>query len=125
MATRDDDRASMDPRHRSVPARPPEWQPLISPAQWSTLARALGDSPEVLDDLQTILAQLSPGVRIALVDNLMTALASGARPTRAVWTALAVTGHDVKLCSAVALGRLHALGDDGPGGPVRPLRPTE
>lgn len=89
------------------------------------LADALRDSPEVLDDLRIVLAQLSPRVRGSLVANLMEALASGARPRQAVWVALEITGHEVKLCSAVALGRLHALGDDAPGGVVRPLRPDQ
>lgn len=69
--------------------------------------------------------QLSPGVRTALLANLMDALASDASPARAVWRALAITGHEVKLCSAAALGRLHALGDDAPVGRVKPLRRTE
>ena len=115
----------MDRRHRSIPARPLQWQPLVSPRQWAILAHALSDSPEILDDLRVVLTQLSPRVRSALVANLMEALASNARPTRAVWSALAITGHEVKLCSAAALGRLHALGDDAPVEPVRPLRTTE
>ena len=115
----------MDRRHRSIPARPLQWQPLVSPRQWAILAHALSDRPEILDDLRVVLTQLSPGVRRALVANIMGALATGARPTRAVWSALAITGHEVKLCSAAALGRLHALGDDAPVGPVRPLRPTK
>lgn len=115
----------MDRRNRSIPARPLQWQPLVSPCQWAILAHALSDRPEVLDDLRVVLAQLSPGVRSALVANLMEALASETRPTRAVWNALAITGHEVKLCSAAALGRLHALGDDAPQGWVKPLRPTE
>jgi len=68
------------------------------------LADALAGCPEVLDDPRTVLKQLSPGVRGTLVANLVTALESGARPTRAVWMALAITGDEVKLCSAVALG---------------------
>jgi hypothetical protein len=80
------------------------------------------DHPEVLDDLRIILAQLSPGVRGALVANLLISMRSEERPTRAVWTALAVTGQEVRLCSAAALGRLHALADDAPGGNVQPLR---
>ena len=115
----------MDPRHRSITARPLQWQPLVSPRQWAILAHALSDSPEVLDDLRVVLTQLSPRVRRALVANLMEALASGTRPAGAVWSALAITGHEVKLCSAAALGRLHALGDDAPVGPVRPFRTTE
>ena len=113
----------MDRRQRSIPARPLQWQPLVSPRQWAILAQALSDRPEILDDLRVVLTQLSPGVRRALVANIMGALATGARPTRAVWSALAITGHEVKLCSAAALGRLHALGDDAPVVPVRPLRP--
>ena len=115
----------MDSRHHPVPLRPATWQPLVSPREWAILAHALRDWPEALDDLRVVLAQLSPGVRTALVANLMEALASDARPTRAVWSALAITGHEVKLCSAAALGRLHALGDDAPLGRVKPLRTTE
>ena len=112
---------------RSTPAspRPLGWQPLVSPRQWAILAHALRNRPEILDDLRVVLTQLSPSVRSALVANLMEALASDARPTRAVWSALAITGHEVKLCSAAALGRLHALGDDAPMGRVKPLRTTE
>ena len=115
----------MDPCHRSIMARPLQWQPLVSPRQWAILEHALSDSPEVLDDLRVVLTQLSPRVRGALIANLMAALASGTRPAGAVWSALAITGHEVKLCSAAALGRLHALGDDVPVEPVRPLRTTE
>ena len=115
----------MDPRHHSVPPRPATWQPLVSPGQWAILAHALRDCPEALDDLRVVLAQLSPGVRSAFIANLMEALASGVLARRAVWSALAITGHEVKLCSAAALGRLHALGDDAPVEPVRPLRTTE
>lgn len=79
----------------------------------------------MLDDLHIVLTQLSPGVRSALVANLMIGLKSEARPARAVWMALAITGDEVKLCSAVALGRLHALADDSPGGTVHTLRPKE
>ena len=112
---------------RSTPAlpRPLEWQPLVSARQWAILAHALKDHPDVLKDLRVVLTQLSPGVRRALIANLLSSLATEERPTRAVWAALAVTGHDVKLCSAAALGRLHALSDDAPVGPVRPLRPTK
>jgi len=112
---------------RSTPAspRPLEWQPLVSARQWAILADALKDHPEVLDDLRVVLTQLSPGVRTALLANLLISLAAEERPTRAVWTALAVTGHEVRLCSAAALGRLHALGDDAPGASVRPIRPTD
>lgn len=67
-------------------------------------------------------AQFSPGLRSALV--AMEALAPDACPTGAVCSALANTEHEVKVCSAAALGRLHALGDDAPGGLVRPLWPT-
>ena len=115
----------MHRRQRSIPARPLQWQPLVSPREWAILAHALGDRPEILDDLRVVLTQLSPGVRSALVANLMEALASDASPTHAVWSALAITGHEVKLCSAAALGRLHALGDDAPVGRVKPLRRTE
>lgn len=115
----------MDRRHHAVPERPSRWQPLVSSRQWAILAYALRDSPEVLDDLRVVLAQLSPIVRSALISNLMEALASDARPTRAIWHALAITGHEVKLCSAAALGRLHALGDDAPVGPVSRLQKPE
>ena len=64
----------MDPRHRSITARPLQWQPLVSPRQWAILAHALSDRPEILDDLRVVLTQLSPGVRRALVVNLMEAL---------------------------------------------------
>jgi hypothetical protein len=102
-----------------------EWQPLVSPRQWAILAHALRDHPVVLDDLRVVLSELSPGVRGALVANLLISLGSEDRPSRAVWFALAVTGHEVKLCSAAALGRLHALGADAPGASVRPIRPTD
>ena len=115
----------MDRRQASVPERPLEWQPLVSPRQWAILAHALADCPEVLDGLRTVLTQVSPGVRGTLVANLMMALESEARPARAVWMALAITGDEVKLCSAVALGRLHALADDAPGGTVHEMHPPE
>ena len=102
-----------------------EWQPLVSSREWTILAHALKDHPQVLEDLRVVLTQLSPGVRSALVANLLIGLESEARPTRAVWAALAITGHEVKLCSAAALGRLHAIGDDAPRGSVTPIRPTE
>ena len=53
----------MDRRQDSVPERPLEWQPLVSPGQWAILANALAHYPEVLDDLHTVSTQLSPGVR--------------------------------------------------------------
>ncbi|MEJ7786889.1 MAG: hypothetical protein WKF96_18975 [Solirubrobacteraceae bacterium] len=115
----------MDRRQDPVPKRPPEWQPLLSPRQWASLVHAFADCPEVLEDLRTVLVQLSPGVRGTLVANLVTALESEARPARAVWAALAITGNEVKLCSAVALGRLHALAHDSPGGTVHALWPKE
>ena len=115
----------MHRRHRSVPAPPLQWQPLVSPREWAILAHAYSEHREILDDLRVVLTQLSPGVRGALVANLIEALASGASPAHAVWSALAITGHEVKLCSAAALGRLHALGDDAPVGRVKPLRRTE
>jgi hypothetical protein len=123
MAVGHDDVASMDPRNSSLPPRPLLWQPLVSPSEWSVLAGALEDHPEVLDDLRVVLTQLSPGVRVALVVNVLICLRSQERPARAVWTALAVTGQEVRLCSAEALGRLHALAEDAPGASVRPLRP--
>ena len=112
---------------RNTPAspRPLQWQPLVSARQWAILSDALRDHPEVLEDLRVVLTQLSPGVRSALVANLLISLASEERPTRAVWSALAVTGQEVKMCSAAALGRLHALGDDAPRARVRPIRPTD
>jgi hypothetical protein len=112
----------MDLRHDSPPVRPPpEWQPLVSSRQWARLARALGQAPEVLDDLRVVLAQLSPAVRNALLDNLTDRLAAGTRPALAVWEALATTGHEARLRSAALLGRLHALGDDAPDGDVQSL----
>jgi hypothetical protein len=112
---------------RSTPAspRPLEWQPLVTACQWAILAEELKDHSEVLDDLRVVLIQLSPGVRSALMANLLSALAAEERPTHAVWLALAITGHEVKLCSAAALGRLDALGDDAPGASVRPIPPTD
>ena len=115
----------MDRCHRSTPPRPLQWQPLVSPREWAILAQALSDHPEILDDLRVVLTQLSPGVRGALITNLSEAFVSGASPTHAIWSALAITGHEVKLCSAAALGRLHALGDDAPVGRVKPLRRSE
>lgn len=113
---------------RSTPPspRPLEWQPLVSARHWTILAYALKDHPEVLDDLRVVLTQLSPGVRGALLANLFITLAFEEHPPRAVWAALAITGHEVKLCSASALGRLHALADDvPPGGRLRSLRSDE
>ena len=115
----------MDRRQGSFPARPLEWQPLVSPREWAIFANALADYPEVLADLRTVLTQLSPGVRSVLVSNVTTALESEARPTYAVWMAVAITGDELKLCSAATLGRLHALADDAPDGVVHPLRPKE
>jgi len=115
----------MDRRQESVPERPLEWRPLVPPRHWASLANAFANCSEVLDDLHTVLTQLSPGVRRTMVANLVTALESEERPARAVWVALAITGDEVKLCSAVALGRLHALADDAPGGAVHALRPKE
>lgn len=109
---------------RSAPARPLVWQPLVSPSQWAVLRRRLGDAPEALSDLRVILTQLSPGVRRTLLDNLIKALACEERPLRAVWTAMALTGHEVKLGSAAALARLHALGDDLPTPAPSRLGPT-
>jgi len=115
----------MDRRHGSRPALPREWQPLVSSRQWAGLADAYLDTPEVLDDLRIVLSELSPRGRGVLIDNLMDVLASETRPTRALWDALALTGHELKLCSAEKLGRLHALADDVPDGVVHPLRPKE
>ena len=112
-------------RNTAASARPLAWQPLVSARQWAILAHALGDHPEVLDDLRVVLSELSPGVRSALVANLLISLGSDEGPSRAVWTALAVTGHEISLCSAAALGRLHALGADAPRASVKPIRPPD
>jgi hypothetical protein len=114
----------MDPRASSV-SRPPEWKPLVSPRQWVILAHAFRQAPEVLGDLRVVLEQLSPRVRQALLGNLIEALASDVRPGRAVWMALAVTGRELMQCSAAALGRLHAAGDQLPVAEVAHLRPDE
>ena len=106
-----------------TPACPTEWQPLVSRRQWAILAHEFRDAHEVLSDLRIVLAELSPGARRVLLVNLMRALASGLSPGRAVWISLARTGHELKLCSAVALGRLHTL--NLPGGTVMPIRPEE
>ena len=115
----------MDRRQDLLPKRPLQWQPLVSPRQWAILANALADCPEVLDDLHIVLTQVSPGVRGTLVANVTTALKSEARPPHAIWIALAITGDEIKLCSAAALGRLHTLADDAPGGAVHALRPKD
>ena len=115
----------MHRRNTAASTRPLEWQPLVSVRQWAILADALNYHPEVLEDVRVVLTQLSPGVRSALMANLLISLAAEERPTHAVWIALAVTGQEVKLCSAIALGRLHALGDDAPGASVKPMRPTD
>ncbi len=86
---------------RRISPRPQEWEPLVSAPQWVILAHALRDAPAMLCDLRVVLGELSPGVRRALLAHLMQGLASGACPVRAVWTALAITGHEVKLRSAV------------------------
>lgn len=125
MAAGCDDKASMNRRQTVTSARPPEWRPLVSSRQWLILAQAIGDHPEILDDLRAVLEELSPRVRRALVANLMDALASRAHPTRAIWCALSITGHEVKLSSAVALARLHIREAGAPGAVVRPLRPDE
>lgn len=117
--TSDDKCASMDLRYPVGSPRPPEWRPLVSPRHWAILVDGLGGHPEVLDDLHVALSQLSPGVRGRLLANLTTAVP----PQRAVWTALAATGQDARLHSAVALGRLDALGKDAPVGMVMPLWP--
>lgn len=115
----------MNRRSTSLPARPLAWQPLVSAQQWAILAHAFRDAPDVLGDLRVVLEQLSPGVRAALLGNLMQALAENVRPTRAVWRSLAITGHEVKLCSAAALGRLHALDDDADAATVTRISATE
>ena len=115
----------MDRRNSSAPPRPVQWQPLVSRSEWSVLAGALMDHPEVLDDLRVVLTQLSPAVRVALVANVLVCLRSQEPPARAVWSALAVTGQEVRLCSATALGRLHALAEDAPGATLRRLRPLD
>ncbi len=91
----------MDHHARRNIVRPPQWQPLVSARQWLILTHTLRDAPELLGDLRVVLGELSPGVRRALLAHLMQTLASGASPVRAVWTALAITGHEVKLRSAV------------------------
>lgn len=120
-----DDRASMNRRHTVTSARPPEWRPLVSSRQWLILAQTIGDHPEVLDDLRAVLEELSPRVRRALIANLMEALASRGHPTRAIWCALSITGHEVKLSSAVALARLHLREDAATDAMVTKLRPED
>ena len=113
-------------QRRSVPPPcPAEWKPLVSPRQWADLAHAFADVPELLGDLCVILEQLSPRVRGVLLANVSDALASGLRPGRAVWTALAVTAHELKLSSAAQLGRLDAMDDDSPPGSVTRLEPPK
>lgn len=99
----------MGQRYRPTSLRPPEWQPLVSSRQWMILADAIGGQPRVLDDLRVVLSQLSPRVREALLGNLVLALAWEASPSRAVWTALLTTGHELRLSSAEALGRWDRL----------------
>ncbi len=124
-APADDNQASMDGDECSGPPRPPEWQPLVSTRHWTILAHALTDCPKLLDDLRVVLAQLSPSVRSVLMHNVIQALRADEAPARAIWRALAVTGDEIKLCSAAALGRLHALGDDAPLGVLRRIRPED
>lgn len=111
----------MSRRSRSAPLRPFEWRPLVSAREWAILARAFADAPEPLADLRVVLAQLSPGVRSALLGNLIQALAEDVRPSQALWMSLAITGHELRLCSAITLGRMDALGDTAHGGTVSPL----
>ena len=113
----------MEDRLSSVAARPSRWQPLVTPGQWRILAHSFRDAPEVLNDLQVVLGEISPGTRRALLENLMATLQSEDRPIVALWTALGLTGQDAKMRSAAALGRLHALGDDAPDGTVTQLPP--
>ena len=61
----------MHRRDSSASARPLEWQPLVSARHWAILAHALKDHQAVLEDLRVVLTQLSPGVRSALVANLL------------------------------------------------------
>jgi len=104
----DDGGTSMDRRDNLVPAQPLEWQPLVSRRERAIFAGGYSLHREVLEDLRVVLTQPSPRVRSALVANLLTTLTSEERPTRAVWAALAITGNEVKLCSAAALGRLRS-----------------
>lgn len=108
-------------RPHSIPARPWDWQPLVSAREWAILARGFAHTPELLGDLRVVLAQLSPGVRAALIGNLVRALADDMGPSDALWMSLAITGHELKLGSAIALGRLHALGDAAHQATVSPL----
>lgn len=96
-----DDMVPMSPHASRISPRPQEWEPLVSAPQWVILAHALRDAPATLGDLRVVLGELSPGVRRALLAHLMQTLASGGSPVRAVWTALAITGHEVTLRSAV------------------------
>lgn len=100
-ASTPDDMVSMSHHAGRISPRPQEWEPLVSAPQWVILAHALRDAPATLGDLRVVLDELSPGVRRALLAHLMQTLASGGSPVRAVWTALAITGHEVKLRSAV------------------------
>jgi hypothetical protein len=95
---------------------------LVSTRQWAILDHTLRDAPEVLGDLRVVLAQLSPAVRCALLAHLMQTLASGSSPVSAVWRSLVLTAHEVKLRSAVALGRRDALAEEAPSAMVVTLR---
>jgi hypothetical protein len=100
------------------------WQPLVSPCQWAGIAHALASSPPAIDDLCVALEQLSGRVRITLMANLLQAVESDPCSTRAVWSALAITRHELTPCLAEALGRLHAAAEDAPLGRVKSLAPT-
>lgn len=111
----------MTSRPRSIPARPSGWRPLVSAREWAILARGFADTPELLGDLHVVLAQLSPGVRAALLGNLVQALADDTGPSHALWMSLAITGHELRLCSAIKLGQLHVRDDAAHHGTVSPL----
>jgi hypothetical protein len=115
----------MPAARRASHGRPCEWEPLVSTRQWAILAHTLRDAPEILGDLRVVLAQLSPAVRCALLAHLMQSLASGMSPASAVWRSLVITGHEVKLRSAAALGRRDALADQAPSATVITLAAVE
>lgn len=115
----------MDRSDSSGPTWPPAWQPLVSSCRWTILAHALKDCSKLVDNLRVVLAQLSAGVRGTLMDNVIQELASDVAAPRALWHALVIAGDEVKLCSAEALGRLLALGDDAPARPLRSLPAAE
>ena len=105
-------------------ARPVEWQRLVSARQLTSIVSALSEDPQLIDALRGVLMQLSPRLGRSLLANLDVTPRSEDHATHAAWTALAITGHEVKLCSAEALGSRHVLGDDPPGGELASLQPT-